>query len=101
MQEGDIEYLQTHGHAAFGCQAVPRISRDVPTGYGTETYEEWSWDGEGAAAHIQGQDVYTDGSCLKEGHSPFFRAGCGVARISELGELVGARWGRVGTRLPR
>ncbi len=55
-------------------------------------------DGADSAAHFKNRVVYTDGSCLKEGHHSFARAGWAVTCISADGALQGARWGKVGAR---
>ncbi len=83
-----------------GFQLLPQRLHQPPAGLGHEQYESWTLTGEPLESVLRGE-VFTDGSCVKEGPVTWHRTGWAVCKIDERGQLLAWARGVVGRQLPQ
>ena len=87
-------------HLLMGFQLMPPRIRPLSSGLGHEHYETWSHSGE-PAEHLLVGEVFTDGSCYKEGPPTWHRAGWSVVKVAYDGTMTAWMRGAVGDQLPQ
>ena len=84
-----------------GFQEQPNPVSTPPPGTGTSSRRYWcAVEGVSIAEAFTG-DVFTDGSCFKDGPVTFHAAGWAALKVTPTGELFVALWGAVGADYPQ
>jgi hypothetical protein len=78
---------------------MPPSTGERPRGMGHEQWESWTLTGAPLEDVLIG-DVYTDGSCVKDG-PPLVQTGWAVVKISQDWVVLGWARGTVGSKLPQ
>ena len=97
-----IRYSAAVRALATGLQLMPPPVGERPRGVGHEQWESWTLTGAPLEDVLIG-DVYTDGSCVKDGPPPGTERGGRWSRLVRTGSYSagrGARWGRSSLRAP-
>ncbi len=84
----------------MGFQLLPPRLADLPDGLGYQQCETWTLSGAPIQDVLQGE-VFTDGSCFKDGPITWHRAGWAVCKTSQDGILLAWLRGAVGRALPQ
>ena len=83
-----------------GFQEQPEPVSTPPPGTGIANRRFWCAAEGVAIAEAFVGEVFTDGSCLKDGPVVFHAAGWAVVKLTPAGELFAALWGAVGADYP-
>ena len=109
LDQHDLEFLRNSPSMrslALGFQVLPDWEPERPTGSGVEddsydrVNDSWTITGQPVEDFIQGE-VFTDGSCFKQGPHQWHRTGWSVCKVSEDGVLLAYVRGRAGHRMPQ
>jgi hypothetical protein len=103
FDEGILDQVISSSAARYlllGFQLLPPRLHHPPSGLGHEQYESWTRSGEPLSEVMVGE-VFTDGSCLKQGPITWHRTGWSVCKVTEDGTLQGWMRGTVGASLPQ
>ena len=103
LHDTDLDFIRYSASVralAAGVQIMPQQLEDGRSGIGNEQYESWSLTGAPLDEVFIG-DVFTDGSCSREGPPSWWRTGWSIVKLSAEGVLLGYARGTVGSRLPQ
>ena len=84
-----------------GFMELPGPVARPPQGTGTTPFTFWCTDPALSIAQAFSGEVFTDGSCFKDGPCTYHAAGWSVIKLTPAGELFAALWGAVGSAYPR
>ena len=87
-------------HLLMGFQLLPPRLARLPDGLGFEQFESWTLTGAPIHEVLRGE-VFTDGSCFKEGPVTWHRTGWSVVKVALDGVLLAWMRGVVGRALPQ
>ncbi len=103
FQHGELQDVLQRAearHLLLGFQLLPPRLAPLPDGLGYQQCETWTLSGAPIEDVLQGE-VFTDGSCFKEGPITWHRTGWSVIKISQDGVLLAWMRGTVGNALPQ
>ncbi len=95
-----IKYNRAIRAFGMGVQNMPYLDQGRPLDLGQAPTETWTLGGAPLRDLLQG-DVFTDGSCSKDGPPPWYRAGWAVVKVSRDGVVLAWARGVLGQQLPQ